>query len=120
MCLPGDKRVAVNNFEDVLAMDRQISCIDEPYERLLRKVIPLAFGQGPVGLGWYLPKGGGAAAVLGLAMATPSIPAVFKRFWLTKQVMLGAMTLMLAACTVGRAGEFADGGSLTKGACGGC
>lgn len=99
--LSGDKRVAQHHFEDVLRCDREIGCIDSNYETLLRKVVPLAFGQGPAGVGWLWK----AALVPPVRMfkPIPSIPAVHKRFWVTKQVMLAAMTLMLAAQAAGLA-----------------
>jgi nitroreductase len=99
--ITGDGHVAKNNFKDVIAMDKSLGCIDEKYEALLRKYIPLAFGTGPLGLGWLAKAA--AAPTLGLVMPTPSIPAVFRRYWLTKQTMLCAMTLMLAASAAGLA-----------------
>jgi len=99
--ITGDKRVVENNFEDMLAMERALGSIDQTYERLLRKFVPLTFGQGPLGLSWLLKAA--AAPILGLVTPTPSIPAVFKRYWLTKQTMLCAMTLMLAASAAGLA-----------------
>jgi nitroreductase len=99
--ITGDRRVMQNNFEDMMAMEKSLGSIDDRYERLLRKVIPLVFGQGPMGLGWLAKAA--AAPLLGLFTPTPSIPAVFKRYWLTKQTMLCAMTLMLAASSAGLA-----------------
>jgi nitroreductase len=96
--ITGDRRVAANHFEEVLAADKAIGAISENYERLLRRFVPLAFGHGPAGIGWLLK-----ATVLGLVTPMPSIPAVFQRFWLTKQTMLCAMTLMLAAHAAGLA-----------------
>jgi len=99
--ITGDRRVSENNFADMLAMEKSLGSIDQAYERLLRKIIPLVFGQGPLGLGWLLKAT--AAPILGLITPTPSIPAVHKRYWLTKQTMLCAMTLMLAASSAGLA-----------------
>jgi nitroreductase len=99
--ITGDRRVATHNFQDVLAMEKSLGCIDEKYEKLLRKIMPLVFGTGPLGLSWLAKAA--AAPILGLVTPTPSIPAVFKRFWLTKQTMLCAMTLMLAASSAGLA-----------------
>jgi nitroreductase len=99
--ITGDRRVAEHNFTDMLAMEKSIGSIDDAYERLLRKFVPLAFGQGPAGLGWLLKAAAGP--ILGLVAPTPSLPAVFKRFWLTKQTMLCAMMLMLAASAAGLA-----------------
>ena len=99
--ITGDKRAAENNFQEMMAMERSLGSIDDKYERLLRKIIPLVFGQGPLGLAWLAKAT--AAPILGLITPTPSIPAVQKRFWLTKQTMLCAMTLMLAASSAGLA-----------------
>jgi nitroreductase len=99
--ITGDRRVVENHFEEVMATERALGSIDERYDRLLRKVVPLVFGQGPMGLGWLAKAV--AAPILGWVTPTPSIPAVFKRYWLTKQTMLCAMTLMLAAEAAGLA-----------------
>jgi nitroreductase len=99
--ITGDKRVVENNFEDVMAAERALGSIDDTYDRLLRKIVPLAFGQGPAGLGRLLKAV--ALPMVGLVTALPSMPAVHKRFWLAKQTMLAAMTLMLAAKAAGLA-----------------
>jgi nitroreductase len=99
--ITGDRRVVVNNFHDVIDLEKSVGAINESYERTLRKYVPLAFNHGPARLGWFLKAAG--APILGLFAPTPSIPAVFTRFWLTKQTMLAAMTLMLAATAAGLA-----------------
>jgi hypothetical protein len=99
--ITGDRGAAEHNFADMLAMEKSIGSMDDTYERLLRKIIPLVFGQGPLGLSWLLKAA--AAPILGLITPTPSIPAVHKRYWLTKQTMLCAMNLMLAASSAGLA-----------------
>jgi nitroreductase len=99
--ITGDRKVAAHHTEDILSADRAVGAIDDSYEKLLRRVIPLVFGQGPLGLGWLAKALAGP--VLGLVTPTPSIPAVQKRYWLTKQTMLCAMTLMLAASAAGLA-----------------
>ena len=97
----GDKRVVEKNFGDVLAAEKAAGSIDEAYEKVLRRFVPLAFGQGPAALGWFVKAT--AIPLLGVITPMPSIPAVFKRFWLTKQTMLAAMTLILAASAGGLA-----------------
>lgn len=99
--LSGDRRVAQTHFQDVMRCDVDGGCITDEYANLLRRVVPLAFGHGPAGLGWLwkatlLP----AARLL---RPIPSMPAVHKRYWVTKQVMLSAMVLMLAAQAAGLA-----------------
>jgi nitroreductase len=98
--ITGDRRVAENNFKEMLDAEKSAGSIDEAYEKLLRKIIPLVFGQGPAGLGRLWKS---ALPVLGPFMPIPSIPAVYMRYWLTKQTMLCAMTLMLAATAAGLA-----------------
>jgi nitroreductase len=91
----GDKRVMVNHFERVLAMDREVGATDARYEALLRKFVPLAFKTGPLGLNWLWK-----ATLPPLARwfrGVPSIPAVHRRYWLAKQAGLAAMNFMLAA-----------------------
>ena len=97
----GDKRVAVSHFADVMQSDLEGGCISEDYAALLRRVVPLAFGQGPAGLGWLWK----ATLLPGVRLVRPipSMPAVHKRFWVTNQVMLSAMVLMLAANAAGLA-----------------
>jgi nitroreductase len=93
--------VAKNHMEAVLALDKEAGAINTEYEALLRRYIPLAFGTGPAGLGWLfkallLPP-------LSLVMRIPSLPAVYRRFWLAKQAGLSAMSFMLAASCAGLA-----------------
>ena len=99
--ITGDRHVVEHNFRAMMEMERSLGSIDDTYDRLLRKVVPLVFGHGPLGLGWLAKAV--AAPVLGMFKPTPSIPAVFMRYWLTKQNMLCAMTLMLAATSAGLA-----------------
>jgi nitroreductase len=96
--ITGDRRIMQNNFADVLAMEKSAGCIDDAYEKVLRKFVPLAFSHKPAGLGWLVKT---TLPALGLFTPMPSIPAVFQRYWLTKQTMLAAMTLMLAASAAG-------------------
>jgi nitroreductase len=97
----GDGRVADNHFERVMRCDIEAGCVSEEYATLLRRVVPLAFGRGPMGLGWLWK----ATLLPGARMLRPipSMPAVHKRYWVTKQVMLSAMVLMLAASAAGLA-----------------
>ena len=99
--LTGDRRVAQSHFDDVMRSDLAAGCVSDDYAKLLRRVVPLAFGQGPAGLGWLWK----ATLLPGarLVRPIPSMPAVHKRFWVTKQVMLSAMVLMLAASAAGLA-----------------
>jgi nitroreductase len=99
--LSGDKRVADNHFADTTRCDLDAGCVSEEYMTLLRRFVPLAFNQGPLGVGWLwkatLPPAGRFVRPI------PSIPAVHKRYWVTKQVMLRAMVLMLGAQAAGLA-----------------
>jgi len=97
----GDRDVARNNAAAFLKLDRDSGAIDGMYEQLLRKVIPLAFGRGPAGMGWLwkatLPP------LARFAIPVPSIPAVERDYWLAKQACLSAMNFMLAAASAGLA-----------------
>jgi nitroreductase len=97
----GDRRVFENNFERILRQDREAGAINDAYERLLRKGVPLSFGQGPFGLGWLWKAV--AAPLLGRFLPLPSVQAVHKSFWLAKQVSLSAMVFLLAAEAAGLA-----------------
>lgn len=95
----GDREAAKHHLERVLTQGREAGTINADYESLLRKHVSLAFAQGPVGLGWLgktvLPP------LMRLVKPVPSIPAVHKQYWVTKQVMLSAMVFMLAATAAG-------------------
>ncbi|HYF50472.1 MAG TPA: nitroreductase family protein [Planctomycetota bacterium] len=97
----GDRDVARNNMDVFLKSDREAGAIDEKYEQLLRKVIPLAFNRGPLGIG-YLWKST-LPPLARFAIPVPSIPAVARDYWLAKQVALSAMNFMLAAAAAGLA-----------------
>jgi putative NAD(P)H nitroreductase len=95
----GDRRVVENQFEQILQQDRQAGAINEAYEKLLRKSVPLLFNRGPLGIGriWKAI----VEAVLGPFIPIPSVQAVHMDYWLAKQVCLSAMTFMLAAHSAG-------------------
>lgn len=97
----GDRRVYENNFEAMIAAERQAGTLSPQYESALRKFVPLAFKQGPFGIGWLWK-----ALLAPLArrfVPIPSIPAVRKEAWLSKQVSLAAMNFMLGATAAGLA-----------------
>lgn len=97
----GDKHVAYRHFEHVIRHDKEAGAIDEEYEALLRKFVPLAFHTHPLGLNWSWK-----AALLPLVRyvaPVPSLPAVRRRYWLAKQAALAAMNFMLAATAAGLA-----------------
>ncbi len=95
----GDRRVAANNFREMLQAEEAAGGMHPSYRKSLEKFVPLAFDTGPLGLGWLwkatLP------ALRRLALPTPELPAVHRRFWLAKQVSLCAMVFMLAATAAG-------------------
>ena len=99
--ITGDAAVASNHLEDVLRMERKKGCITPEYEAVLRRTVPLAFGRGPVGLGWLWKLL--LVPIVRAVRPLPSLPAVQRRFWLAKQTMLCAMNLMLAAEAAGLA-----------------
>lgn len=97
----GDRRVMENHFEKSMARDLEEGAVNAVYVEKMRKFVPLAFNRGPLGLGWLwkamLPP------LARFFTPVPSIPAVHKRYWLAKQVMLAAMNFMLAAKSAGLA-----------------
>jgi nitroreductase len=97
----GDRRVLENNFERVLQHDRQAGAINDAYEHLLRKAVPLSFNQGPFGIGWLWKAV--VATLVKRFIPIPSVQAIHKSFWLAKQVCLSAMVFMLAAEAAGLA-----------------
>ena len=97
----GNRRVAQHHFEKVLAADYEAGAINETYEKLMRKFVPLAMSTSPMGLGWF-----GKAAfgpLMGLFTPMPMMPAVHRHYWLGKQASLCAMNFMLAAHAAGLA-----------------
>lgn len=97
----GDRHVVQNDFERILAQDRKAGAINDVYERLLRRSVPLLFNRGPLGLGLLWKAA--AEAVIGRMRPIPSIQAVHPDFWLAKQASLSAMAFMLAAHAAGLA-----------------
>ncbi len=95
----GDKRVVENHFEKIVAQEKEAGAMNEGYEKFLRKYIPLGFEQGPSGIGWIWKKI--APPFMRPFSPVPSMPAVEKRYWLSKQVMLAAMVFMLSATAAG-------------------
>jgi len=97
----GDRHVYQNNMEQVIKLEIQVGAVSPAYADKARHSATLAFDQGPLGIGWL----GRAFLPLGIKYFKPfpSIPAVQKRYWLTKQVMLSAMVFMLAAQAAGLA-----------------
>jgi nitroreductase len=95
----GDRRVVENNFEKMMAHEAEHGSLHPKYKASLEKFVPLAFGTGPVGIGWLwkatLP------GIRRVAMPTPELPAIHRRYWLAKQVSLSAMVFMLAATAAG-------------------
>lgn len=97
----GDRRVVEHNFAQVLAAERQAGAINADYEKTMHRFVTLAFGTGPVGLGWLWKAT--LAPLLGWVSPVPEIPAVRRSRWLAKQVSLTAMQFMLAAEAAGLA-----------------
>jgi nitroreductase len=95
----GDRRVASNNFQAMIAHEEKAGLLHPKYKETLQKYVPLAFHTGPAGLGWLwkatLP------AVIRIGTPMPELPAIHRRYWLAKQVSLSAMTFMLAATAAG-------------------
>ncbi len=97
----GDRKVVDHNLERILEMEREEGAITSEYEKIMKKYVGLAFDQGPVGFGWMWKSC--CLPLVQRFRPIPSMPAVHKRYWLTKQVLLTAMVLMLAAHSEGLA-----------------
>lgn len=97
----GDKRAAASNFERMIRQELAAGTISPEYEKRLRHYVPLSFGVGPLGLGWLWKAA--LIPVVRLFRPVPRMPAVYREHWATKQVMLSAMTFMLAAEAAGLA-----------------
>ncbi|KAF0217593.1 MAG: hypothetical protein FD167_5142 [bacterium] len=111
----GDRKSAENNFEKALAMDLVEGAITLDYAKKLQGFVDLAFRQGPLGFNWLVKAL--LVPLVRIFRPIPMIPAVYKRFWVDKQVMLVAMSFMLAASAAGLATvpmEGFDEGKLKK------
>ena len=97
----GDPEVVRHHLDRMIEQELALNENNEQYEPFLRKFIGMAFDTGPAGLGWISKAT--VAPVMGLWKVMPSIPAVHRRFWLTKQIMLAAQNFMLAAHAAGLA-----------------
>jgi len=91
----GDRDAARANHERSLAADLEAGAITPEYADQLRAYVRLAFATGPLGLGWLWKAC--LVPVYRLFRPAPEIPAVHRRAWVVKQVMLAAMNFMLAA-----------------------
>ncbi|MBI4853987.1 MAG: nitroreductase family protein [Acidobacteria bacterium] len=91
----GDRRAAENNFEKAIAIDLEQKAITKEYAERLRGFVTLAFKQNPIGINWFWKAL--LIPIVRLFRPIPLIPAVYKRNWVDKQVMLTAMNFMLAA-----------------------
>jgi nitroreductase len=97
----GDRRAAENNLERMLQMELAAGSMDSSYEQILRKYVTLGFSHEPLGLGWLWKSI--LIPILRFFTPIPTLPAVYKTRWLTKQVALNAMVFMLAAHSAGLA-----------------
>jgi nitroreductase len=95
----GDREVAVNNFDAILELDTAAGGVSPEYAAMLRKFVDLSFSRGPIGTGWFFKMIG--SPLMRLYKPTPEVPAVEKKVWLVKQVMLTSMNFMLAAKAAG-------------------
>ncbi len=97
----GDRRVVENNLDRVIQQELEAGSISPKYEKAMRRFIPQAFNQGPLGIHWLWKVV--SPPFSRMRRPIPSFPAVQKRFWLAKQVMLSSMVFMLAATAAGLA-----------------
>lgn len=97
----GDRRVVDTNLDRMIEMELKAGSMDTQYEKILRKYVSLGFNHAPMGLGWLWKAT--LLPFVRLVAPVPQMPAVYKKQWLTKQVMLSAMVFMLAAHAAGLA-----------------
>jgi nitroreductase len=97
----GDRDVVEHNFERTLQQDREALANTPEYESLLRRVVPLSFDRGLLGLGfmWKLVL----EKIGGLFTPIPRMQAIHRDYWLAKQVSIASQTFMLAAEAAGLA-----------------
>jgi nitroreductase len=95
----GDGRAYEDHFETILAQELSEGDMPAAYAALLRKVVPFMCRRGPGGLGWLWKAT--VLPVVRLLRPLPDVVAVHRRFWTAKQVMLSAMSFMLAAQAAG-------------------
>jgi nitroreductase len=97
----GDRRVIEHNADLIIDQEYEEGTMNEEYEEKLRAYLSFNFGTSPIGFGWLVKAL--VAPILRLFTPMPSFPAVHKRYWLTKQVMLSCMNFLLAAEAAGLA-----------------
>jgi len=97
----GDRDVAQQHFELVLQTDRAAEAINDAYEQKLRRIVPLAFDRGPLGV--HLTWKAGLLPLARPFKRIPRLPGVDRDYWLAKQAALCAMNFMLAATAAGLA-----------------
>ena len=95
----GDRKAFQHNMEAVIEQEEECGNLTHASEDRLRRFAHLNFDQGFFGLTWIAKAFFGP--LLRLFTPLPHLPAVHKRFWLTKQVMLSVMNTLLAAEAAG-------------------
>ena len=97
----GDRKAASHHLEEVLSQEIDSGMLSEADIDKIRLYVKMNFDQGVFGLTWLAKAI--FSPLLRLFTALPLLPAVHKRYWLTKQVMLSAANFMLAAESAGLA-----------------
>lgn len=99
----GDRDVVAHNLEEVFEMES----MSEESEKRVRLQIQWMFDQGMLGLTWLAKAI--FSAIIRLFTPLPYLPAVHKRLWVTKQVMMSAAYFTLAAKASGYVVEEVEG-----------
>src|SRR5688572_22936085 len=73
----GDRAVVENNFEAMLSMERAAGTINSEYETRMRRIVPLSFHHGPLGIGWLWKAL--LIPLIRLVRPVPQMPAIYKR-----------------------------------------
>jgi len=95
----GDRNVVANRFERSLRLDLEAGAVTSAYATHVRESVTREFRHGPLGFGWV--RGVIAATVLRRLRPVATRPVLDRRYWVVKQVMLGAMAFLLAAESAG-------------------
>jgi nitroreductase len=97
----GDLDVVPNRLDQAMCLDLRAGAITNAYASRVRSLVTRDFERGPFGVGWL--RALARSAVLRRFRPVPALPALDRRYWVVKQVMLGAMSFLLAAEAAGLA-----------------
>lgn len=95
----GDRRVVGHHLEKVIDDEWESDTFSVEEEERQRLYIKMNFDEGRLGITWLAKLL--ASPIIRLCTPLPLLPAVHKRYWLTKEVMSAATHFLLAAESCG-------------------